>query len=421
MPVTLKKGVNTTLYEDEKVKYFIENFKTWIKFCVAKGTDENELTPIMDDYAKTLYSNYNLLMGKWFNKPNPKSGDAKWLDNLGKDLKKHDNKFMPKYRKLKDKIDKTTKPLGSVKEEAKKLFQDAWNNLEKTLKKAASSAQKVPKDYKYKNGGKEETYKNLVCICKKDIKDLIDGLEYKVDEENLYEQLERFESAQTEDQIITSKEEDDDDAINEFKKALDDFSNDLTGIEGSYDKNFAPILLKSGSLRTKSESISGLFFESFNEFLNRGKGSKTSHTAKWCRSVLEDIQKHEKKFKPKYFALRKEINAFLKSKPNPPSECNIENKDKAFSEYYIELGKYKKKADSVKAKAIKLFEDARKSLQGVLDKAAKSAKRTLVKNSTVYANHKEVQKLADDFRKVKPTKDDNDVLWNILTKGKFNQ
>jgi len=420
MPVTLKKGVNTTGYKDKKANRFIASFKAWIKFCVAKGTDENELTPIMDDYAKTLYSNYNLLMGKWFNKPNPKSGDAKWLDNLGKDLKKHDNKFVPKYRKLKDKIDKTTKPLGSVKEEAKKLFQDAWNNLEKILKKAASSAQKIPGKYEYKNGGKKETYENLVCICKGDIENLIGALKYEPNDEELYEQLELFERAETEDATFTFEKKECN-ASDEFKKALGGFFDGLADKGGSYDKNFAPILLKSGSLRTKSESISGLFSEYFNEFLNRGKGGKTSHTAKWCRSVLEDIQKHEKKFKPKYFALRKEINAFLKSKPNPPSECNIENKDKAFSEYYIELGKYKKKADSVKAKAIKLFEDARKSLQGVFDKAAKSAKRTLVKNSTVYANHKEVQKLADDFRKVKPTKDDNDALWNILTKGKFNQ
>ncbi len=430
MPVDF--GFNVTITDDTKKGHFMNAFKNFITSdVVGNDLDDKvfkELMPIVkvdDSYLyKTLHALYNLRMGKWFNKPNPKSNDAKWLDKLGKDLKKHDDKYIPKYRKLKDKIEKVSKfnlppnsnlygkemkQIKSVKEEAKKLFKDAWDDLKNILEKASKAVNKMPEIYEYKNGKSTEKYKNLVFACKEDIQNLVSALEYKPNEIDLYDQLGILGSSfEAKSEIIVSKSSDDK-SQQVFSSRMDTFKMYLIN-NSICNKNFVPIVLKSIRDDFHATSISGRFSELFSEFINRGKGSKTSHTAKWCRSVLKDIQKHERDYVPKYERLRKEIKAMLASNPTQ-SEDEDENNNSKVKNWE------KHTVKPLKQRAIKLFEDARKSLQGVLDRAAKSARRTLVINSTVYAKYDDVQNLADEFRKVKANEEE---LWKVLTKGKLN-
>ncbi len=424
MPVNL--NFTLTNSGNEKADRFMilfEDFidKTIVGNSFGKSVVLRELTPIIrveNGYVySTLYDSYKVFMGRYFNRLNPKSGDAKWLADLGKGLKDHDNKFVPKYRELKDKIEKVskfnlpsnpnpyakeTKQIQSVKREASDLFLKAWLDLYAVFTKARKKANTMQENYEYKNGNDKKTYKNLVYICKENINNLIANLSYSQGTEStnsLYVQLgiPGCHGAQANREIIASKS-DDANTKNAFEKRLNFFKNHLTGQgDNPSDKNLAPILLKRKS--GHSMSISGRFSDLFSEFINRGKGSKTSHTAKWCRSFLEDIEKHEKNYVQKYKKLREEIKALLTSKPDDEGE--------------EETSAWQNKNDAMKDKAIKLFADARKSLQGVLDRAAKSARRTLVRNSTVYAKRDDVKALADEFRRVEP---DNDALWNTLTK-----
>jgi len=443
MPIEQRSYEQNNYGKNKKAKDFISVFSNFIKWSLVgnnayknNGFVARELTPIVkmesNAMVASLYSSYSFYMGRYFNKPDSKSDDAVWLNKLGKDLKRHDNKFIPKYRKLKDKIKniyskkskrerifkrcvsmsedarKRAKQIELVRNEAKKLFQDAWKDLKSVLDKAAASAYKVKEIYKYKT----ETYKNLVYVCKKDIANLIASLNYDINHSDvyLYSQLgiPGYDNSQMIDHNIISTRCPE--SINKFASRLKNFENSITG-KGQYFKELTPIIFKTNNNSEMSSSISGEFSLIFSEFINRGKGSKTSHTAKWCRSVLEDLEKHEKKYKPKYFALRKEIKAVIESKPK--GEMN-----KDWCSFKKKIFKWRNDiVGPVKNKAIKLFAEARKSLQNVLDKAYSRAKRTLSINSVVSIDRYSIRDLADEFRKVKS---DNDALWKALTRGKLN-